>query len=145
MFRGFRRNHLLARRRRARRELDQGGLAEDPAIDERRGAAGEAQRRHRDAMAKGDRHDVDVAPFRREMRRGGLRYFDLGGAQQPDPSEELALSLPAGGHRHLGRADIRGIHQNFGDVQHPVFAMIIADRETPDVDVVARVIGAGKG
>src|ERR1700730_4103054 len=36
------------------------------------------------------------------------------------------------------------MHQDFGDVQYPVLAVIVPDREAPDVDRMSRVIGTGQ-
>ena len=57
-------------------------------------------------MAEGDRHHVDFAPFRREMRRRRLRHLDLWRLQQADAGKEISLPLTSGGHSHFGGADI---------------------------------------
>src|SRR3984893_2611922 len=106
LFRGFRRNYLLTLRRIIGWLLDERGLAENPAIDERCGRAGKAQRSHGDPVAEGNRHHVDVAPFPREMRCPDLRYLDLRSLQQADPAEKLPLPLSARGHSHLRCTDI---------------------------------------
>src|SRR6516225_4902530 len=96
-------------------------------------------------MAKGNGHCIDLTPPRWEMRFCHLRDLDLRSFQQTEPAEKLLLFLSSNGGSHPGRTDIRGVHQDFRDAQHPMLAMIVRDRKASDPDRMARVIGAGGG
>ena len=93
VFGGSGRHDLGTARDVALRRLHDRRLVQDTAIDD--GAAGdrELQGAHRQAMAEGDRHGVDVVPGRRHQRRRDLG--DLEGRRAEEAGSTAITRAPA--------------------------------------------------
>src|SRR5579883_1943173 len=141
---GAGRHHLLSRRDEAGRRLDDRRRMEDAAIDDGAGGDRELKRADRDAVAEGDRHRVDVMPRRGDERSADLGDLENRRLQEAEPSEEVLQPVGTGVHRHARRADIRGILEDLRHAEGAMEVMVVVDGEAPDMNGVARVIGAGE-
>ena len=96
------------------------GWMQDAAIDDRRRRRDHVQRRHRDAMAKGDGHHVDLAPYApgNAARATSPVELDRRRLQQAEPVEEIALTLGAGLDRHLAEPIFDEYMKTSGTVSH---------------------------
>ena len=116
--RGMRRDHPVGLGR-PRVAGDDARPHPKPAVHQRGIARGQMQRRHRHAVAVGDRHRREIGPALGQQRRRPRRLGELDrrGVEQPDLLEEGLLPLLAEHHADMRRADVRRMHQHVLDRQ----------------------------
>ena len=118
---------------------------EDTAVDHRADGGGELERTDRQAVTETDGHGVDLAPRRRRQRGGNLGELDVGGAQQAEAGQEVALRLGADILRHLGGADVGRVDDDFRHREPAVLGLVVADDEARHAQRLAGVVAVGHG
>ena len=100
----------------------------------RKRRARKLERRHREPVTERDRHAVQFLPVLRDDRRGAVAKLGGDAVHQAELLEKGAVTFNAHVERHLGRADIRRIDEDFRHGEAPSLAVEVVDGEGGVVD-----------